>query len=230
VIRFDRVTKRYGRGREVITQLSFEVADGEMVLLTGRSGAGKSTALRLIALLERATQGQIWVNGENLATVRARDIPPFRRRLGLVFQEPRLLMDRSVFDNVALPLLLADMPARARRQRVRVVLEQIGLLSAQATLAAELSAGEQARVAIARALAAEPPLLLADEPCASLDALVAAAVMKLLRQLNSQGTTVVVATHDQQSARESGLREIPLDHGDASSSDLAALPVIAAVR
>jgi cell division transport system ATP-binding protein len=230
VIRFDRVTKRYGRGREVITQLSFEVADGEMVLLTGRSGAGKSTVLRLIALLERATQGQIWVNGENLAAVRTREIPPFRRRLGLVFQEPRLLMDRPVLDNVALPLLLADMPARARRQRVRVVLEQVGLLSAHATLAAELSAGEQARVAIARALAAEPPLVLADEPSANLDAIAAAAVMKLLRQVNSQGTTVVVATHDLQSARGSGLREIPLEHGDAGSSDLAALPVIAAVR
>jgi cell division transport system ATP-binding protein len=230
VIRFERVSKRYSSGREVIAQLSFEVLDGELVSLTGRSGSGKSTVLRLIALLERATQGQIWVNGENLATLRRREFACFRRRIGIVFQEPRLLPERPVLDNVALPLLVSDVPARQRRVRVRAALEQVGLLAAEQARPLELSAGERARVQIARAIVGKPSLLLADEPTAPLDGALAAQTLELLRGVNAQGMTVVIATHDLNLARAAGGREIMLDRGDASAGELAALPVIAAVR
>jgi cell division transport system ATP-binding protein len=139
-------------------------------------------------------------------------------------------MERPVFDNVALPLLIADVPSKERRQRVRAVLDQLGLLPQERALARELSAGEQARVGMARALVTRPSLLLADEPTASLDSTLAAGVMELLRRVNADGVTVVVATHDLHLARDGGRREIALDRGDASANELAALPVIAAVR
>lgn len=230
MIRFDRVSKRYGRDREAVAQLSFEVGDGEMLFVTGRSGAGKTTVLRLIALLERPTQGQIWVNGEHLNTLRARAIPRFRRKIGLVFQEPRLLRERSVFDNVALPLLVADVPARQRAARVRAALEQVGLPRAEGALVGALSSGERTRVEIARAIVAQPVLLLADEPTANLDASAAAAVFELLQTQNRAGTTLLIATHDVDLARASGRREIALDRPDSGGGELATLPVIAAVR
>jgi cell division transport system ATP-binding protein len=229
VIRFDRVSKRYGGDRDAIRQLSFEVADGEMVFITGRSGAGKSTVLALIALLERPTQGQIWVNGENLNTLRAGAVPGFRRQIGLIFQEPRLLMERTVLDNVLLPLLVADVPSRERPARVRAALEQVGLPGQERALAAALSSGERTRVEIARAIVARPVLLLADEPTANLDATSARAVFELLHKLNGTGVTLVVATHDPELVRASGRREISLERADSAGNELA-LPVIAAVR
>jgi cell division transport system ATP-binding protein len=230
MIRFDRVSKRYGGNRDAVAQLSFEVADGEMVFITGRSGAGKSTVLALMALLERPTQGQIWVNGEHLNKLRARAIPRFRRQIGLVFQEPRLLMERTVLDNVVMPLLVADVPARERRARVRAVLEQVGLSGSERARAGRLSSGERTRLELARAIVAHPVLLLADEPTASLDKATAGSVLELLQNVNRSGVTLVLATHDPELARASGRREISLDRADASGGDLATLPVIAAVR
>lgn len=230
MIRFDRVSKRYGGTRDAIAQLSFEVGDGEMVFITGRSGAGKSTVLALMALLERPTQGQIWVNGEHLNTLRARAIPRFRRQIGLMFQQPRLLMERSVLDNVTLPLLVADVPRRERATRVRAALEQVGLAGAERALAARLSGGERTRLELARALVARPVLLLADEPTANLDQAAASALLEVLQGLNRSGVTLVLATHDQGLVRASGRREIPLDRTDNAGSELATLPVIAAVR
>lgn len=230
MIRFDRVSKRYGGSRDAVAGLSFEVGDAEMVFVTGRSGSGKSTVLALMALLERPTQGQIWVNGEHLNTLRARAIPRFRRQIGLIFQEPRLLMERTVLDNVTLPLRVADVPSRERASRVRAALEQVGLSGAERARASRLSSGERSRLEIARAIVARPVLLLADEPTANLDKAAAAAVLELLQGLNRTGVTLVIATHDPELVRASARREIALDRADAAGSDLAALPVIAAVR
>ena len=229
MIRFDRVSKRYDGDRDAVAQLSFEVADHEMVFISGRSGAGKSTVLALIALLERPSQGQIWVHGEHLNKLRGGAIPRFRRQIGLIFQEPRLLMERTVLDNVALPLLVADVRARERLTRVRGALEQVGLLGAEQALAGRLSSGERTRVEIARAIVARPVLLLADEPTANLDAATGGAVLEVLQKVNGAGVTLVVASHDPELVRASGRREIALERAGAGN-ELGPLPVIAAVR
>src|ERR1700689_3746919 len=184
-----------------------------MVFLTGRSGAGKSSVLKLIALLERPTRGQVIVNGDNTAKLPLRRVPLFRRGLGVVFQDHRLLMDRPVFDNVALPLIVADTSFREIEKRVRAALDQVGLLGKERVAPLELSVGEQQRVCIARAIVSKPSLLLADEPTGNLDATLAAEVMGLFRRFNEVGVTVVVATHDLHLVRESGLRAILLDDG-----------------
>jgi cell division transport system ATP-binding protein len=211
VIRFERVTKRYPNGRLALSELSFQIGEGEMVFLTGRSGAGKSTVLKLIALLERPTRGLVEVAGQNTGTLPARRVPLFRRRLGIVLQDHRLLMDRPVFDNVALPLMVADTSLKEIDKRVRAALDQVGLLGRERVAPLELSAGEQQRVGIARAIVSKPPLLVADEPTGNLDATLAAEVMGLFQRFNEVGVTVVVATHDQSLVRASGRRQIVLE-------------------
>ncbi|HWW22114.1 MAG TPA: cell division ATP-binding protein FtsE [Steroidobacteraceae bacterium] len=213
MIRFERVSKRYPNGREALCEVSFEIADGEMVFLTGRSGAGKSTVLKLIALLERPSRGQVIVNGDSTARLPLRRVPMYRRRIGVVFQEHRLLMDRPVFDNVALPLVVADTSFREMEKRVRAALDQVGLLGKERMAPQELSVGEQQRVGIARAIISKPPLLVADEPTGNLDATLAAEVMGLFKRFNEVGVTVIVATHDLHLVQESGKREIVLDEG-----------------
>jgi len=213
VIRFERVSKRYPNGREALTDLSFQVNAGEMVFLTGRSGAGKSSVLKLIALLERPTRGQVTVNGDNTSRLPLRRVPQFRRALGVVFQDHRLLMDRPVFDNVALPLIVADSAFRDIDKRVRAALDQVGLLGKERVAPLELSVGEQQRVCIARAIVSKPLLLLADEPTGNLDATLAEEVMGLFRRFSDVGVTVVVATHDLPLVRASRLRAIALDDG-----------------
>lgn len=213
MIRFDRVSKRYPNGREALSEVSFEIADGEMVFLTGRSGAGKSTVLKLVALLERPSRGQVIVNGDNTAKLPPRRVPHYRRRIGVVFQEHRLLMDRPVFDNVALPLVVTDTSFRDIEKRVRAALDQVGLLGKERVAPQELSVGEQQRVGIARAIISKPPLLVADEPTGNLDATLAAEVMGLFKRFNEVGVTVIVATHDLHLVQESGKREIVLDGG-----------------
>jgi cell division transport system ATP-binding protein len=230
MIRFDRVTKRYPNGREALSELSFELAAGEMAFLTGRSGAGKSSVLKLIALLERPTRGQVLVNGDNTARLRAARVPAFRRRVGVVFQDHRLLMDRPVFDNVALPLIVADTSFREIDRRVRAALDQVGLLGRERVSPQELSVGEQQRVGIARAIVTRPPVLVADEPTGNLDATLAAEVIRLLRRLNEVGVTVLIATHDQHLVQESGLREIVLHDGRMLDQPILPLPVIEAHR
>jgi cell division transport system ATP-binding protein len=224
VIHFDRVSKRYPNGREALGDVSFDVANGEMVFLTGHSGAGKSTVLKLIALLERPTRGQVIINGESIGRLPARKVPLFRRRLGVVFQDHRLLMDRPVFDNVALPLIVAGTSFRDVEKRVRAALDQVGLLGKERVAPQELSVGEQQRVGIARAIVSKPPLLVADEPTGNLDAALAAEVMGLFRRFNEVGVTIVVATHDLQLVRSSGLREVVLGEGHLLNANEAQSP------
>jgi cell division transport system ATP-binding protein len=224
MIRFEHVAKRYPNGRDALSGVNFTVGAGEMVYLTGRSGAGKSTVLKLISLLERPSRGKVTVNGIATATLPARHIPAFRRKVGVVFQDHKLLVDRTVYDNVALPLIVAGMlPAEADR-RVRAALDQVGLLGKEPMLPLELSVGEQQRVGIARAIVGRPLVLIADEPTGNLDPQLAGEVMALFRRLNELGTTVVVATHDIATVHQSGLRELVLQDGrlqGAGSSETA---------
>jgi len=230
MIVFDRVSKRYPNGREALTNVTFSVHTGEMVFLTGRSGAGKSTVLKLIALLERPTRGAVLVNGRNTQTLRSRHIASYRRRIGVVFQDHRLLADRPVYDNVALPLAVAATPLKEIDKRVRAALDQVGLLGKERALPVELSVGEQQRVGIARAVISKPPLLIADEPTGNLDPDLSLEVMRLFRRFQDVGVTVVVATHDHTIVREFGQRVIELDHGQVHGEAADPLPSVVATR
>ena len=213
MISFQDVHKRYPNGREALAGLSIDIGAGEMAFLTGHSGAGKSTVLKLIALLERPTRGKVVVGGHETAAVRPRGIPLYRRQIGVVFQDNKLLAERPVYDNVALPLAIAGVPRREMDRRVRAALDQVGLLGREANLPIELSAGEQQRVGIARAVIAKPPLLIADEPTGNLDPDLALEVMKLFRRFNDVGVTVVIATHDVHLIDRMGLRRIHIEQG-----------------
>ena len=217
MIRFDRVSKRYPNGRDALREISLQVEPGEFVFLTGRSGAGKSSILKLIGLLERPTRGTVTVNGQDTASLPARAIPAYRRRLGMVFQDHQLLMDRPVYDNVALPLVVADAPFRDIDKRVRAALDQVGLLEQVRALPSELSVGEQQRVGIARAVVGKPVVLIADEPTGNLDRGLARDVMRLFRRFQEVGVTVVVATHDLSLVEEFGQRSIHIDDGKVSA-------------
>jgi cell division transport system ATP-binding protein len=217
MIRFDRVSKRYPNGRDALREVSLQVEPGEFVFLTGRSGAGKSSILKLVGLLERPTRGTVTVNGQDTASLPARAIPAYRRRLGMVFQDHQLLMDRPVYDNVALPLVVADSPFRDIDKRVRAALDQVGLLEQVRALPSELSVGEQQRVGIARAVVGKPVVLIADEPTGNLDRGLALDVMRLFRRFQEVGVTVVVATHDLSLVEEFGQRSIHIDDGKVST-------------
>jgi len=197
VIRFEHVTKRYPQRGNALRNLSFELAAGEMAFLTGHSGAGKSTLLRLIGLIERPTRGQVLVNGRNLGRLPARKIPLHRREVGMIFQDHRLLVDRTVFDNVALPLVAAGYGHKEIQRRVRAALDQVSLLGKERTLPITLSSGEQQRVGIARAVVARPPLMLADEPTGNLDPELSREIMGLFERLHQVGVTLLIASHDQ---------------------------------
>jgi cell division transport system ATP-binding protein len=196
MILFDKVSKRYPNGHEALSELSLHVARGEMVFLTGHSGAGKSTLLKLIMLMERPTRGQVVVNGTNLRQVGRHGVAMHRRNIGVVFQDHQLLPDRSVYDNVALPLLISGCSERETGRRVRAALDKVGLLHRERDFPMALSGGEQQRVGIARAVTNRPALLLADEPTGNLDSVLAVDVMGLFEEFNRVGVTVVVATHD----------------------------------
>ena len=196
MIRFDQVYKRYANGREALSGVSFVIDEGEFVFLTGHSGAGKSSILKLIALIERPTRGQVFVGNQNIGGMKPRAIPQFRRQIGVVFQDHRLLHDRPIADNVALPLIIAGVPAREIDKRVRAALDQVGLLGKEKSRPLELSTGEQQRVGIARAVVAKPRLLIADEPTGNLDPDLALETMQLFKRFNAVGVTVVIATHD----------------------------------
>jgi cell division transport system ATP-binding protein len=196
MIRFDNVTKRYPGGQDALRELSFDIDDGEMVFLTGHSGAGKSSVLKLISVQERPTRGSVLLGGRNVGAVRAGQIPSVRRGIGQVFQDHRLLMDRTAFDNVALPLVISGTPRAELEKRVRSALDLVGLAARERAQPQQLSAGEQQRVGIARAIAGRPPLVIADEPTGNLDPQLAAEVMGLFVTLAQGGTTVLVASHD----------------------------------
>ena len=195
IIHFHRVSHRYEGVGDVLSDVTFTLAKGEMAFLTGSSGAGKSTLLRLIALLERPTRGQVMVNGQNIAGVRKGQIPAFRQQIGVVFQNFNLLYDRPVFDNVALPLVIRGISQNDIARRVRAALDAVGLLGKERVMPITLSGGEQQRVGIARAIIAKPRLLLADEPTGNLDPGMAREVMELFRRFNEVGVSVLVATH-----------------------------------
>jgi len=195
IVHFHRVSHRYDGGPQIISDVSFTLGQGEMAFLTGPSGAGKSTLLRLTALLARATAGQVLVGGRNLAEIKRSQIPAFRRQIGVIFQNPSLLNERSVFDNVALPLLIRGHSGEDIGRRVRAALDAVGLLSKEKAYPLTLSGGEQQRVGIARAVVAKPQLLLADEPTGNLDAQLAMDVMALFMRFNEVGVSVLVATH-----------------------------------
>jgi len=196
MINFEQVTKRYEDGYEALNELTFRVAQGEMAFLTGHSGAGKSTLLKLIMLMERSTRGKVIVSGRDLGDIKRRKVPFYRRNIGLVFQDHQLLFDRSVFDNVALPLIISGAQPREIGRRVRAALDKVGLLSKEKLLPLALSGGEQQRVGIARAVVNKPALLLADEPTGNLDPELSTEIMRLFEQFNQVGVTVMIATHD----------------------------------
>jgi cell division transport system ATP-binding protein len=196
MIRFEHVTKRYPQSGDALSDLSFGVEAGEMAFLTGHSGAGKSTLLRLIGLIERPTQGQIMVNGRNLRTLPRGRIPYHRREVGMIFQDHRLLADRTVFDNVALPLIVAGTGRREVGRRVRAALDLVGLLRKERAFPVTLSGGEQQRVGIARAVVTRPPLVLADEPTGNVDPDLSREIMGLFERLHQVGVTLLIASHD----------------------------------
>lgn len=226
LLRFDNVTKAYPGNPPALADVSFSVEAGEMLFVTGHSGAGKSTLLRLVHLSERPTRGTVLVNERNLAKVRGGKVALHRRQVGVVFQDHRLLADRSIFDNVALPLLIAGTPRAEVGKRVRAVLDKVGLDGRERALPAQLSTGEQQRVGIARAIVAQPQLLVADEPTGNLDPQLAAEIMQLFASLPALGTTVMIASHDLALVKRMRRRVLVLDHGklvdDISPEDLAA--------
>lgn len=196
MLQFDRVTKRYGPGQEALAGVNLTLKRGEMAFLTGHSGAGKSTLLKLIMMMERPTDGQVRVAGQDVSAIPRRQIPYFRRHIGVVFQNHHLLFDRSVFNNVALPLEIEGVSPREIGRRVRAALDKVGLLKKENMNPLMLSGGEQQRVGIARAVVNKPPILLADEPTGNLDPELSAEIMKLFHEFNQVGSTVLVASHD----------------------------------
>ena len=216
MIVFDRVHTRYPNGREALRDVSLRVAQGQMAFLTGRSGAGKSSILKLVTLLERPTTGTVTVNGQMTSTLPSRAIPAYRRRMGVVFQDHQLLVDRPVYDNVALPLIVADTPFREIDRRVRAALDQVGLLGKEKSSPSELSIGEQQRVGIARAVVGKPTILVADEPTGNLDHALARDVMRLFKRFQEVGVTVLIASHDESLVREFAQHEIKLNDGQVT--------------
>jgi cell division transport system ATP-binding protein len=212
------VHKRYPNGREALCGVSFAVDSGEMCFLTGHSGAGKSSILKLIALIERPTRGQVFVNNQNISGIKRRGIPQFRRGVGVVFQDHKLLHDRPVADNVALPLIVAGVGRGEIDKRVRAALDQVGLLGKEKNRPLELSTGEQQRVGIARAVVAKPALLIADEPTGNLDPDLALETMRLFKRFNDVGVTVVIASHDVHLIDEVGARRIVIDAGRVAAT------------
>jgi cell division transport system ATP-binding protein len=213
IISFSQVSKRYPGGFEALKAVSFAVDAGEMLFLTGHSGAGKTTLLKLIAAIERANGGTVLVNGQNVSAMRPAAIPYLRRNLGLVFQGQKLLYDRSVFDNVMLPLIVTGQPYREAARRARAALDKVGLLRLERANPVALSGGEQQRLCVARAVVNRPAIVLADEPTASLDAAYADEIMEMLSAFNQVGVTVLIATHDRQTIEKWRKRVLTLDHG-----------------
>lgn len=222
MIEFNSVSKRYPNGYEALTRVSLQVNEGEMVFLTGHSGAGKSTLMKLIMLIERPSQGQVLIGGRNLSRLRSSQIPFHRRQVGVVFQNHQLLFDRSVFDNVALPLQIAGVHPRDIGRRVRAALDKVGLLERERVNPITLSGGDQQRVGIARAVVNKPPVLLADEPTGNLDPNLSSDIMQLFREFNQVGVTVLIASHDWSLIRSMGARVLTLEQGQLTHDGVLA--------
>jgi cell division transport system ATP-binding protein len=213
MITVSHISKRYPGGYEALKNISTSVESGEMLFLTGHSGAGKSTLLKLIGGIERPTSGSVVINGKNITKMGASALPFLRRNFGFIFQDHKLLFDRSVYDNVALPLIISGFPRREIPRRVRAALDKVGLLKREKVRPVTLSGGEQQRLCIARAIVNRPAILLADEPTGNLDAAYAADIVAMFKAFNQVGVTVLIATHDMAMIRGLGARAIRLDHG-----------------
>lgn len=213
MISFSAVSKRFPGGKEALRAITFSVPDGELQFITGHSGAGKSTLLKLIAAIERPSSGSVLVNGQNVGSLKRRAIPYLRRNLGLVFQDQKLLYDRSVYDNVMLPLAFSDHPPREAARRARAALDKVGLLERERANPIQLSGGEQQRLAIARAVVNRPSILIADEPTANLDVESAGYILEIFLAFNRVGVSVLIATHDLALVERYGTRVMRLAEG-----------------
>lgn len=221
MVRFDRVSKRYSSGNEALSGVSFELARGEMCFLTGHSGAGKSTLLKLMMRMEVPTRGEVIIDGSNLSRLREGLVPYHRRKVGVVFQNHQLLFDRTVFDNVALPLLIAGTSISETGRRVRAALDKVGLLGKEKLNPIQLSGGEQQRIGIARAVVNKPALLIADEPTGNLDPELSAEIMNLFSEFQQVGVTVLIATHDIALVEQMNKRRLILEEGRMISGQAA---------
>ncbi len=213
MVSFSAVAKRYPGGQEALRDVSFALEPGELAFLTGRSGAGKSTLLKLIPAIERPSAGSVLVNGQNVGALKRAAIPYLRRNIGLVFQDQKLLYDRSVYDNVMLPLAFSAHAPKEAARRARAALDKVNLLGKEKANPIQLSGGEQQRVAIARAVVNRPTILVADEPTANLDAESAARILEIFVEFNRVGVTVLIATHDLQLVARYGKRALRLEEG-----------------
>ena len=216
MIHFSQVIKRYAGGYEALRNISFEITDGEMVLLSGHSGAGKSTLLNLIAGIERPTSGTVLVNGQNVGALKSRAMPYLRRNIGLIFQDHKLLFDRTVMDNVRLPLDIAGYSHTDSLKRARAALDRVGLLSREKLNPIHLSGGEQQRLCIARAIVHRPNILLADEPTGNLDHAYAEDIRDLFESFNQVGVTIMLSTHDEGFLKQRPHRILRLNKGTLS--------------
>ena len=213
MLKFDNVCKRYPETGDVLQNVSFHLQQAEIAFLTGHSGAGKTTLLKLIAVIERCSRGEIFLDGQQLSHVKQRHLPFLRRKMGVIYQDYKLLPDRTVFDNVALPLAIAGFGHLEIRRRVRASLDKVGLLSKEKKFPLMLSGGEQQRVGIARAVVNKPPLIIADEPTGNLDPELSAEIMLLFEQFQQVGVTILIATHDISLISQMNHRVLKLDHG-----------------
>ena len=218
MIKFDNVTKRYPETGDVLRNVSFHLRRGEIAFLTGHSGAGKSTLLRLIAAMERCSRGQILLDGQDLGSARENQLPFIRRKMGFIYQDYKLLQDRTVFDNVALPLVIAGYGHHEIVRRVRAALDKVSLTGKEKKYPLALSGGEQQRVGIARAVVNKPPIIIADEPTGNLDPELSAEIMFLFGQFQQVGVTVLIASHDISLITQLNHRVLKLDHGQMVSS------------
>jgi cell division transport system ATP-binding protein len=223
LIHFNNASKRYPGGHTGLSNINLRVEAEEMVFLTGHSGAGKSTLLKLIGLLERASGGQVHVNGRNLTRLKNSQIPYHRRDVGMIFQDHRLLNDRTVFDNVALPLVVSGFGHKEIGRRVRAALDKVSLLHKERSAPITLSGGEQQRVGIARAVVSKPPLVLADEPTGNLDPELSREIMQLFSQFNQVGVTLMIASHDLALISPMNKRILTLSNGTLSGDTKAKL-------
>tara|TARA_R110000868_G_scaffold10639_4_gene51687 strand:+ start:99579 stop:100232 length:654 start_codon:yes stop_codon:yes gene_type:complete len=213
MIHFSNVTKKYKNGYEGLKRVDFDLDNGEMVFLTGHSGAGKSTFLKIAGMLESATRGQVEVNGFDLMNLKPRHLPQFRRKIGIVLQDPKLLPKQTAFENVCLPLIVAGARKNEMKKRARAAIDKVGLLRKENLLAEELSTGEQQRIGLARAIVNKPDLILADEPTGNLDPDLSKEIMQLFADFNSVGTSILIVTHDVDLIRTLPYRNVHIEDG-----------------
>ena len=210
MIEFNTVSKQYPTGQLALYNVNVQLQQGEMAFLTGHSGAGKSTLLKLIAMLDKPSEGEVIVAGQNTQQIKQRKVPAFRRNIGMIFQDHHLLADRTVFDNIALPLKIEGMRPQDIKRRVRAALDKVNLLEKEKQYPQMLSAGEKQRIGIARAVVNKPAIILADEPTGNLDPDLATDIMHTFKQFNDYGSTVLIASHDHGLIKEMKKRIIVL--------------------